>query len=77
MKWSKLTGPVCTLVLLGFFIGVHNGRIAVWKNEDPEPYRVIPCPVWILSQRQQQALYSGIRIDSMADIDRFLEEFFS
>ena len=67
---------IAALLLLGFLLGIHNGQIGVWKDQDPTPMRVIPCPVWVLSQRQQQMLQQGIRIDSMADVERLLTEFF-
>ena len=67
---------IALMLLLGFLLGIHNGHIGVWKDQDPTPMRIIPCPVWVLSQRQQQMLQAGIRIDSMADVERLLTEFF-
>ena len=64
------------LLTLGFLLGIHNGQIGVWKNQDPEPMRTIPCPVWVLSQQQRQMLSQGIRIDSMADLENMLTTFF-
>lgn len=68
---------LCPILLLGFLIGVHNGRVALWKNEDPEPFRVFPCPVCVLPAKDQQALKKGIRLDDMDDVNRFLENFLS
>lgn len=33
MKQQFLTA----LLLLGFLVGIHNGYVAVWKDEDPQP----------------------------------------
>jgi hypothetical protein len=68
---------VLPALLLGFLIGSYNGRLAVWKTDDPEPYRVYPCPVYLLPKRERAALMRGIRIDSMEDVADFLENFLS
>lgn len=62
-----------SLFLLGFLLGIHNGRIALWKEPDPEPMRVFPYPVSALPQDIRQALEHGITIDSEADLDALLE----
>ena len=64
------------LLVLGFLLGVHNGQIGVWKNQDPQPMRTIPCPIWVLSPKQRQMLQSGILIDSMDDLENLLTQFF-
>ena len=68
---------ICPVLLLGFLIGTYNGRIAVWKGDDPEPYRVYPCPVYLLPKAEREALRRGIRIDTMEDVSDFLENFLS
>ncbi len=65
------------VLLLGFLVGSYNGRIAVWKNDDPEPYRVFPCPVYMLPKKDRDALQAGIRINNMDDVGYFLENFLS
>ena len=68
---------LCTSLLLGFLLGSYNGRLAVWKGDDPEPYRVYPCPVYLLPQKEREALQRGIRINNMDDVNNFLENFLS
>ena len=65
------------LILLGFLIGNYNGRLAVWKDDDPEPLRVFPCPVYLLPKKDRDALQAGIPIDSMEDVRHFVENFLS
>lgn len=77
MKRSILSHFMALTLLLGFLIGIHDGKIGIWKAEDPTPMRTIPCPVWVLSSQQQQMLRNGIRIDSMEDLERMLTDFFS
>lgn len=72
MKQSKLIIPI---VMLGFLLGIHNGRVALWKEPDPEPRKVFPYPVTMLPQDIQQALQEGIYIESETDLERLLENF--
>lgn len=69
--------PILPALLLGFLIGNYNGRLAIWKNDDPEPYRVYPCPVYLLPKEEREALQKGISINSMEDVEEFLENFLS
>lgn len=77
MKLQKQLHLLSAVLILGFLVGTYNGRLAVWKGNDPEPYRVYPCPVYLLPQKEQEALRKGIRINSMDDVDSFLENFLS
>lgn len=72
-----LPQALCLPIILGFLLGTYNGRLAVWKGDDPEPYRVYPCPVYLLPQAEREMLQKGIRIDSMDDVSYFLENFLS
>ena len=77
MKNRQYIPLLCTGVLLSFLLGSYNGRLAVWKNDDPEPYRIYPCPVYLFPQKERDALQRGIRINNMDDLSEFLENFFS
>ena len=77
MKLQKQLHLLSAVLILGFLVGTYNGRLAVWKGNDPEPYRVYPCPVYLLPQKEQEALRKGIRINSMDDVGSFLENFLS
>lgn len=74
MKYQTL---LTHLMLLTFLLGIHNGRVALWKEPDPEPMKVFPYPVSALPNEVRQALEKGIRIDSMEDLDKLLENFCS
>ncbi len=77
MKNKNRLRFLCTSLLLGFLLGSYQGRLAVWKDDDPEPYRVYPCPVSLFPREEREALQRGIRIDSMDDVSQFLENFLS
>lgn len=74
MKKRKL---LPTLLLFGFLLGVHNGRIALWKDDDPEPLRVFPYQVSLLPQKDQHALNQGIHIKDRNQLIRLLEDYLS
>lgn len=66
-----------TLLLLGFLLGIHDGRIALWQGEDPQPVRVFPYSASALPPEDYRALEKGIAIESPADLVKFLEDFCS
>ena len=73
---QKIKGRIlCQFLLLGLLLGSYNGRLAVWKDDDPEPYRVYPCPVYLLPKAEREALQKGIRVNNMDDLYLFLENF--
>ena len=73
----KMLRFVYSIVLFGFLLGVHNGNIAIWKDDDPTPMRVFPYPAELLPKADKDALEKGIRIDSMEELGRLLEDFLS
>ncbi len=77
MKKRNWMRPILPALLLGFLVGSYNGRLAVWKNDDPEPYRVYPCPIYLLPKKERAALQQGIPINDMDDVSEFLENFLS
>jgi len=67
---------IAAILILGFLIGIHKGQIGIWKNQDPQVWRIIPCPVWVLSQSQQDMLSKGMSINSIEDLENILTTFF-
>lgn len=76
MKKTVFTRLTAIYLCLGFLLGIYNGRIGIWKGQDPTPFRVIPCPVFLLAPSQQEALSKGIRLDTMEDVEDLFENFF-
>ena len=77
MKQKALSQLCCGMLLLNFILGVHNGRLAMWKDEDPTPCKVFPCPIIVLPAAVQEQLKAGIRLETMEDVNRLLENFLS
>ena len=77
MKRPYLFHRICMILLLGFLLGIRDGKIALWKDGEAEPWRVFPYPVAVLPAETQKDLKNGIRIDSMEDLDLVLENLLS
>ncbi len=77
MKFLQLQKHILPLMILGFLIGAYNGRIALWKDNDPQPWKVFPYPISALPAQEQQALKNGIPVESMDDLNKLLENFLS
>ncbi len=74
MRWYHRIGYI---LCLGFLLGVHNGQIALWQDDDPQPIKVFPYSASCLPEADQKALHKGIPINSKEDLARLLEDFFS
>lgn len=77
MKKHRFCRLLSVLLVFGFLLGVHEGRITIWKDGVSEPWRTFPYPLIVLPSQTQAQLRRGIRIDSMEDLDRFLENLLS
>ena len=66
---------VLTAVLLfGFLLGIRNGQIALWKDNDPQPLRVFSWRAALLPQQIQDALTRGIHIEEDSDIGQLIRD---
>ena len=77
MKPKRMSQILCSMLLRSFLLGVHDGRLAMWKDDDPTPCKVFPCPVLVLPKAVQQQLRAGVRLETMEDVNRLLENFLS
>ena len=68
---------LAAILLFGFLLGIHDGKIALWKGDDPEPVRVFPYRASLLPPADQRALKNGIPIEDAHDLSRLLEEYLS
>lgn len=65
------------ILTFGFLLGIHQGRIALWKDDDPKPVKVFPYYASMLPKADQQALERGIYLDDDADLRSLLEDYLS
>lgn len=64
-------------LVFGFLLGVYEGRIAIWKDHQKDPVKVLPYQVSMLPEADQRALQKGIRIESLAQLHKMLEDYLS
>ena len=77
MNRKRIARIFTAAVLTGILIGVHNGRIALWQDGDPEPFKVFPYPVSLLPDEQEQMVRNGVRVESMEELQRLMEAYLS
>lgn len=70
-------GFLSILLSFGLLLGVHNGYIALWQGNDPEPARVFPYRASLLPERDQRLLEAGIHIESESRLHSLLEDYLS
>ncbi len=66
---------LCSIMLFGFLLGIYKGNLALWQDQDPIPYKILPYPAAMLSQEARQALQGGIPIESLEDLQSLLEKY--
>ncbi len=64
------------LLALGFLVGVKDGKVALWKDGEPQP-RVFPYRVETLPEADQKRLEEGIRIEDGSKLAQLLEDYLS
>ena len=64
----------CSL-FLSFLLGVHEGRLALWRAGDAKPIQVFPVPVSMLPELDQQALEAGIPVESFRQAMEALQDY--
>ena len=62
---------------LAWILGSCKGYLALWKEGDPEPFQIFPCPVDSLPEEDRLALEEGIPARSRIELDQILEDYLS
>jgi hypothetical protein len=73
----RKTTTVLPLLLFSFLLGIQDGHIALWKDEDPNPLRVFPYRAEMLPLHDQKALEKGIVLENESDLVHLLEDYLS
>lgn len=63
--------------LLGLYLGMHNGNLALWRDGNTEPEKVFPIKVALYPKIDQAALEKGIPIEDTEGLKKLLEDFLS
>ena len=77
MKYRKFSGLLCTALMAVYLLGVHEGKIALWSGDDPEPIQVFPYRVSMLPKKERQMLKEGIRIETLEELYELAEAYLS
>lgn len=62
-------------VLCWMLLGVKNGYLALWKEEDPQPVQTFSLRVSSLPLSDQILLHRGIRVESADALQALLEDY--
>ena len=73
----KIQRFLTNLVIFGFILGIHEGRIALWKDNDPEPYKVFPYYASMLPRKDRNALKKGIYLENEDQLRQLVEDYLS
>ena len=73
----KRRNIIMSILLFGFILGVYEGKIALWRDNQEKPMKVFPYQVSILPQADQQRLQQGIHVDSLSELYKLVEDYLS
>lgn len=66
-----------SILCFGFLLGIHEGKIALWKDNDPEPYKVFPYYASLLPKADRNALKKGIYLENEDQLRKLVEDYLS
>jgi hypothetical protein len=66
-----------SILFFGFLLGIHEGRIALWKDNDAEPYKVFPDYASMLPREDRNALKKGIYLENEEQLRKLVEDYLS
>lgn len=77
MKYRKLSGILCGAMMAVYLLGVHEGKIALWSGNDPEPVQVFPYRVSMLPKKEREMLKKGIQVETLDELYQLAEAYLS
>ena len=75
MKKKQLSNLLCCVMLAAYLLGVRDGKIALWKGNDPEPIKVFDYSVSQLPEEAQKQLEVGVPIRSIRELKKLAEQY--
>lgn len=73
---GKKISKIGTLALMmGFLLGIHDGRVTLWQDEDPHPLQIYDIRADTLPPADQVQLRRGIRVESREELWLVLENY--
>ena len=66
-----------SILCFGFLLGIYEGRIALWKDNDPKPYKVFPYSAGLLPRKDRETLRKGIYLENEEQLRKLVEDYLS
>ena len=64
-------------LLLGLYLGLHNGYLALWETNSAKPLEVFPYHCGVYPKIDQQQLRKGIPVDTQDALKTILGDYLS
>lgn len=74
---KNVKNALFALLLSGFVLGIHGGKLALLDGETGKAIEVFPLRACLLPPADQERLAKGIRADSRDALERLLEDYLS
>jgi hypothetical protein len=74
---KRISHLMAMALCFSFLLGIRDGRVALWKGEDPEPVAVSPWPVSMLPKDARDALANGIQVESVEELQNLIDRYLS
>ena len=65
------------IVLMGMFLGIYRGQLALWQDNTAVPEKIYPCQIQTLPEADRLLLERGIPIHSHKELTSRLEDLMS
>ena len=66
-----------SIALLGFLLGIHSGKVALWQDGKKDPIKVFPYSASLLPKQDQALLEKGLHFDTKEELIARIEDYLS
>ena len=64
-------------LIFSFYLGVYNGRLAIWDTDTKNPVFILPYKVSCYPEADQDRLREGIPFETTQELSVLLEDYIS
>ena len=75
MKFRKIL--LTNLLLFGFILGIHEGKVALWKDGQRKPVKIFPYQASMFPDADRKRLEQGIHVESLNELYKMIQDYFS
>ena len=72
----KILSLLSPALALGFLLGIHEGRVALWRDGEPRPEQIYDIRADTLPPADRLRLRQGIRVQTREEVWQLLENYF-